>query len=88
MEDIHVKRGGGRSLRGLGAEAGTEVTRYGEKSAWAKRNQKVVSFPTLRLGYPRIPWNLLKERVGGHAPLEVLLENYIILPPVQNTLNW
>ena len=25
MEDIHVKRGGGRSLRGLGVEAGTRI---------------------------------------------------------------
>ena len=38
---------GGRSLRGLGAEAGTGVTRYGELSAWAKRDQKAVSFPAL-----------------------------------------
>ena len=39
---------GGRSLQGLGAEAGTGVTRYGEQSAWAKRDQKAASFPTLR----------------------------------------
>ena len=38
---------GGRWLRGLGAEAGTGVTRYGEYSAWAKRDQKEVRFPTL-----------------------------------------
>ena len=76
---------GSRSLRGLGAEAETGVTRYGDQSAWAKRDQKAVSFPTL-VGVLRMnPWACPPLGKVGNFPTRILtLEIYWGISPVKS----